>query len=37
VHRLGLMAAVRSIRWESIPGATTSVASVQPTPAKHLA
>jgi hypothetical protein len=27
VHRLGLMAGVRSIRWESIPGAATSVAS----------
>ena len=37
VHRLGLMPAVRSIRWESIPGATTSVASYRPRSAKHLA
>ena len=37
VHRLGLMPAVRSIRWESIPGATTSVASFRPTSDKHLA
>ena len=37
VHRLGLIPAVRSIRWESIPGATTSVASYRPPSAKHLA
>ena len=37
VHRLGLMQAVRSIRWESIPGATTSIASCRPRSAKHLA
>ena len=37
VHWLGLMPAVRSVRWESIPGATTSVASYRPRSAKHLA
>lgn len=37
VHRLGLMPAVRSIRWESIPGATKLVKSSQRSLGSHSA